>query len=81
MELRAMDRQTRKLLTISRGFHPRSDVDCLYLPRKKGGRGLKSVEDVVQEEKCSLFHYLVGSGEPPLKAVHDSGLIEASANL
>ena len=47
-----------KLLTLHRGLHPRSDVDWLYVSRKKGGRGLKSVEDVVCEEKCSLFHYL-----------------------
>ena len=73
-----MDRKTRKLLTINRGLHPKSDVDRLYLPRKKGGRGLKSVEDVVHEEKCSLFHYLAKSKESLLKVVHDSGLIEAS---
>ena len=46
-DLRSMDRKTRKLLTIHRGLHPRSDVDHLYVPRKKGGRGLKLVEDVV----------------------------------
>ena len=31
--LRALDRQTRKLLTLFRGLRPKSDVDCLYLPR------------------------------------------------
>ena len=53
-DLRAKDRKTRKLLTINRELHPRSDVDHVYLSRKKGGRGLKSV-DVLHKEKCSLF--------------------------
>jgi len=45
---------------------------------KKGGRGLKLVEDVVCEEKCSLFHYLSKSREPLLKAVRILGLLGAS---
>jgi len=77
-DLKSMDRKTRKLLTIHRGLHPRSDVDRLYLPRKMGGRGLKSVEDVVNEEKCSLSYYLSRSQEPFLKAVAASGLVVAS---
>ena len=77
-DLKVMDRKTRKLLTVHRGLHPRSDVDRLYLPRKKGGRGLKSVEDVVAEEKCSLHYYLGKSGEPLLIAVMGSDLIVAS---
>ena len=36
-ELRQYDRKTRKLLTMHGGFHPKSDVDRLYLPRKLGG--------------------------------------------
>ena len=28
-------------------FHPRDDVDRLYVSRKKGGRGLASIEDNV----------------------------------
>ena len=76
-DLRAMDRKTRKLLTINRGLHPRSDVDHLYLPRKKRLRRMKSV-DVLHKEKCSLFHYLVKSKESLLKVVYGSGLIETS---
>ena len=77
-DLRSMDRKTRKVLTMHRGLHPRSDVDRLYISRKKGGRGLKSVEDVVYEEKCSLFHYLSKSQEPLLIAVRVSSLISVS---
>jgi len=71
-DLKSMDRKTRKLLTSHRGLHPRSDVDCLYLPRRMGGRGLISVEDVVTEEKCSLSTYLSKSKEPLLCAVRFS---------
>ena len=53
--LEELDRQTRKLLTIHRGLHPRSDIDRLYLPRQKGGRGLCSVLDVVAPPRRMLF--------------------------
>ena len=40
-ELQAIDRKTRKLLTIYEEMHPKADVDRLHTPRKDGGRGLK----------------------------------------
>ena len=46
-ELRAIDRQTRKMMTMYRTLHPRDSVDRLYLPGKEGGRGLISIEDCV----------------------------------
>lgn len=33
-ELKAMDRKSRKTLTMHGALHPKSDVDRLYLPRK-----------------------------------------------
>ena len=51
-ELQGMDRKTRKLLTMYGAFHPKSDVDRLYLPRAMGGRGLISWEGCVTS-KCS----------------------------
>ena len=56
-ELQAMDRKTRKLLTIYGGLHPKSDVDRIYLDRKKGGRGLMGVEETVRYEEQSLYKY------------------------
>ena len=47
-ELQAIDRKTRKLFTICGALHPTSDVDRLYIPRKKGGRGLISIEDCAE---------------------------------
>ena len=43
-ELRQIDREVRKILVESGGKHPLGSTALLYLPRKKGGRGLKSVE-------------------------------------
>ena len=57
-EVKEIDRKTRKLMTIHHGLHPRADVDRLYLPRSKGGRGLKSVEDIVNEEEIALNDYV-----------------------
>ena len=60
-ELQEVDRCTRKRIIIYKGMHPRSDVDKLYVERNKGGRGLMSVEDVVQYESHSLKQYTRGS--------------------
>jgi hypothetical protein len=68
-ELKEMDRKTRKILTIYKCFHPRDDVDRLYWKRVEGGRGLQSVEDFVEIEKCSLGYYLTKTDEEFLKEV------------
>ena len=60
-ELQEVDRCIRKRIAIYKGMHPRSDVDRFYVGRSKGGRGLMSVEDVVQYENHSLKQYTRGS--------------------
>ncbi|CAB4011202.1 Hypothetical predicted protein [Paramuricea clavata] len=64
-----MDKKTRKILTIYKCIHPRDDFDRLYWKRVEGGRGLKSVEDVVEIEKCSLGYYLTKTDEEFLQEV------------
>ena len=76
-ELKAVDRKTRKLLTINRALHPQADVDRLYYKRADGGRGLISVEDCVEIEVNSLFGYLERSKEPFLKAVKEENLLSS----
>ena len=73
--LKALDRYTRKLLTLFQGLHPKSDVDRLYLPRKLGGRGLFSCEDIVHEEYCSLFHFIQQSTDDLTIEVKKFGLL------
>ena len=46
-ELRQMDRKTRKMITMYGAFHPKSDIDRLYLPRNRGGCGLIVCEVVL----------------------------------
>ena len=60
--LRALDGQTRKLLTPFQGLHPKSDGYHLYLPYKLGGHALLSCDDIVHEEHCSFFHKAGGDG-------------------
>jgi hypothetical protein len=46
-EIAAMDRKTRKLMTMNGALHPRSDIHRLYLPREKGRRGLINCEGCI----------------------------------
>ena len=39
-ELRAVDKETRKKMTMYRALHPQADVDRLYTPRTSDGRGI-----------------------------------------
>ena len=43
-ELQAIDRKTRKSFTMHGALHPKSDVGRLYILRKEGGGGLRSIE-------------------------------------
>jgi hypothetical protein len=57
-EVEELDRKTRKTLNMYKSLHPRSYTHILYLPRQKGGRGLKEVKAAIQEEKQGLEEYL-----------------------
>ena len=56
-ELRVLDRKTRKYLTMYGALHARDSVARIYLPRKKGGRGLISIEDCVDQAVIGLSSY------------------------
>ena len=66
-ELDKIDQQTRKLLNMHRGLHPRFSIDRLYLPRAQGGRGLLSVKDCVELGRSNLFDYAANNNERILK--------------
>jgi hypothetical protein len=76
-ELKAIDRKTRKFLTMFGALHPKSDVDRLYLTRKRGGRGLIACERCIKSELNSLGWYIKHSVEPLLEEVKRSKVIEA----
>ncbi|XP_067933124.1 uncharacterized protein [Watersipora subatra] len=71
-ELQQLDRRTRKLMTVHKGLHPRSDVDRVYVERDQGGRGLMSVEETVNYECYSLKKYTEGS---PVEFIRTAGKI------
>ena len=56
-ELEAMDRKTRKMMTIYNSLHPRADVDGLYISRKHDRRGLISIQESIDMEEQSLSRY------------------------
>jgi len=66
-EVERMGRKTRKLMTISWSLHLKAAVDRLYISRKKGGRGLMSIEDTVHTEEQSLNQYIDTSEEEFLR--------------
>ena len=68
-ELKILDRTTRKTLTMYGAFHPKSDIDRLYVKRRDGGRGLISIEDCVRSEENNLGLYVRDSEENLLKGV------------
>ena len=71
-ELEALDRMTRKRLTLCGALHLRSDVNRLYVVRKVGERGLVSVEDLVRHEEKQLNRYMMNSRETAMQAVYES---------
>lgn len=50
-ELRQVDRDARKIVTDGGGKHPCGTTSLLYLPRDKGGRGLRSVDTEYKETR------------------------------
>ena len=47
-EISDLDVITRKILTMTSSFHRAGDTDRLYAHRSKGGRGLRSMEDLYE---------------------------------
>ena len=79
-ELRKIDVQTRKTMTMHGAFHRNSNVDRLYLKRKDGGRGLISVVDCVRLEEENLLKYVTESTEWMLQKVREFGIVRGNAN-
>ena len=50
--------RTRKLLTMNNGFHPKSNLDRLYLSRGEGGRELIGVQYTMEIAILGLRNYV-----------------------
>ena len=68
-EKKRMNRKIRKLLTLNRVHHPKSDVNRMYIPRKEGGRGMTNLEMCFKTTAIGLNTYLLSSGKRMLKLV------------
>ena len=77
-ELQEIDRNSRKIMTINKELHARSDVSRIYVPRKKGGRGVISCESCVRREENNLSWYVRNSEEALLRKVGDSSVVNIS---
>ena len=69
------------LLTMNGAFHPKSDVDRLYVSRVNGGRVLISCEGCVRSEENSLEWYVKNSLEVLLQGVGATSVIRSEETV
>ena len=77
-ELQDIDKKSRKIMTMNKELHLRSDVARIYVLRKKGGRVLISCECCVRREESNLSWYVRNSAEVLLRKVGDSNVVNIS---
>ena len=58
-EIKDIDIKTRKILTLTRNFHPNSDVDRLYMQKSFGGRGLRQVQSSYESRIIAIRQHLI----------------------
>ena len=76
-ETKGLDTQTRKLLRKSGAIHSQySDVDRLYVSRKRGGRGLQRMEDVIVREEVALTSFFNDSNDSKLQSLFSAMNVE-----
>ncbi|KAJ8946968.1 hypothetical protein NQ318_015906 [Aromia moschata] len=68
-DLDELDRLTRRLLTKFRHLHTNSSVIRLYLPRRRGGRGLLNIKNHCLNQEASLRRKLLTNRDPLITAV------------
>ena len=66
---------TRKVLTLNKKFHPRSDVNRLYVSRMEIGRRLPGCKMCVKAKENSLGWYVKHYIKPLITAVRISNTV------
>ena len=69
VDLQRLDIETRKVMVVNGAKHPLSSTDLLYLPRKLGGRGLKSIEREYKTIKIKAAMNLYSNNDPAIHLV------------
>ena len=72
-KLKELNRKTRKLLTMHKGLHPKSEVDRLYVSKKEGGRGQVSCGSAIRIEENNLGWFCKNSNKNLLQERSMSG--------
>ena len=67
--IQQLDREGRKIIVESGGNHPKGSTAILYMSRKLGGRGLKSVENEYKNTKIQAAVKLFCNADPTMAAV------------
>ena len=72
-EVQELDIKTRETMAMAGSLHKRSDLERLYTPRKQGGRGLTSVEDIFTSRTASLATHIENNKDrnPFLQKVYE----------
>ena len=67
--IQQLDRKGRKIIVENGGNHPKGSTAILYMSRKLGGRGLKSVENEYKNNKIKAAVKLYCDADPTMAAV------------
>ena len=60
-DIKQIDIKTRKIITMTGNFHPNRDIDKLYIDRKSGSRGLRSIKIVFESRLKQKQNYALYS--------------------
>ena len=73
--MKNLDRKTRKLMTMNGALLPRSNVNRLYVPRTRSGKGLVSCKGCIESEVNNLGWYFKNSTETLLIGARVTGVL------
>lgn len=68
-------------MTMNGALNPKGDVDRLYVPRMKEGRGLTSCESCISSEEKNLGWYLENAKEILLIGTKTVGVIKTKETV
>ena len=67
--MKKVDREARKIIVENGGKHPCCSTALLYLPKEKGGRGLRSVENEYKTITIKAAVKLYENPDPTMQIV------------
>ena len=70
-ELKKLDREACKIVVENGGKHPSGSTAILYMPKEKGGRGLRSIEEEYEVTKIKAAVKLYRNGDPAMAMVRE----------